>query len=164
MAELPYRPNVGILVLNHENRVWIGHRANKKGTEYALSDTFWQMPQGGIDEGEDAELAARRELYEETGISSILPLDATPEWIRYEFPPGVPAKIATKFRGQKQKWFAYRFTGDESEIRINPPPDGHKAEFDQWRWEELTRLPDLVVDFKQDVYRRVVAQFAHLIK
>ena len=119
MSELPYRPNVGIMVLNGDNKVWIGHRANKQGTEYALSDTFWQMPQGGIDADEDPEPAALRELYEETGISTVSLLEATPDWIHYDFPPGIPAKIGKKYRGQKQKWFAYRFLGDSSEIRIN---------------------------------------------
>lgn len=166
MTELSttYRPNVGVMVLNQHGQVWVGHRANKKGTEYANSDTFWQMPQGGIDEGEDAQAASLRELYEETGMKSVTLLDKTEDWIKYDFPPGIPAKIAAKHRGQKQKWFVYRFEGDESEIQINPPPDGHKAEFDEWKWVEFQALESLVVDFKRKVYAKVTARFKHLVE
>lgn len=159
-----YRPNVGIMVLKGDGKVWVGHRANKKGTEYANSDTFWQMPQGGIDEGEDAQAAALRELYEETGIKSVTLLDQTDDWIAYDFPPGIPAKISTKYRGQKQMWFVYRFEGDETEIQINPPPEGHKAEFDQWKWVDMEEMENLVVDFKRDVYAKVIARFSHLVE
>lgn len=159
---LPYRPNVGIMVLNTEGRVWIGHRSETLGTEYETQQQLWQMPQGGIDEGEDAELAARRELYEETGITSIIPVAATANWITYDFPAGLEKRISEKYRGQKQMWFVYRFTGDDSEIQIAPPPDGHKQEFDAWRWEDMRRLPDLIVPFKKEVYDQVISQFIHL--
>lgn len=161
---LPYRPNVGIMVLNAEGKVWIGHRAETIGTEYESQAQLWQMPQGGIDEGEDAERAARRELYEETGMSSLEPLDRTEDWIKYDFPAGLTKKISEKYRGQKQKWFVYRFIGNQDEIRIAPPPDGHKAEFDDWRWEEMDRLTDLIVPFKRTVYEQVVARFKHWAK
>ncbi|MEE9374797.1 MAG: RNA pyrophosphohydrolase [Rhizobiaceae bacterium] len=162
MSNLPYRPNVGIMVLNTEGKVWTGNRANTIGTEYENANNLWQMPQGGIDEGEDAHIASLRELYEETGMKSVTLLDSTDDWIYYDFPAELTKKISEKHRGQKQKWFAYRFEGDESEIQINPPPDGHKAEFDNWRWEDMHRLPELIVEFKRGVYEQVVKRFAHL--
>jgi len=161
-STLPYRPNVGIMVINHAGKVWCGHRANTSDTEYANSSRLWQMPQGGVDKNEDPQTASLRELYEETGIKSVSLLDATENWITYDFPQGIPRKISDKYRGQKQKWFAYRFEGDDSEIQISPPPDGHEAEFDDWRWEEINRLPELVVEFKKDIYQQVVKRFAHL--
>ncbi len=162
-AKLPYRPNVGIMVLNDKGNVWVGRRANIKDTEYEHSSALWQMPQGGIDSDEDPEKAARRELYEETGMSNVVLLDSTDGWIHYDFPPGITRRIAEKYAGQKQKWFAYRFVGDDSEIRINPPPDGHEAEFDDWRWANMEELPELIVEFKRDVYRQVVDYFRRLI-
>lgn len=158
-SKKPYRPNVGIMVLNTEGKVWVGHRANTIGKEFESNNQLWQMPQGGIDAGEDPEPAARRELYEETGIKSIELIDFTEDWILYDFPEGLSKKISEKFAGQKQKWFVYRFSGDDSEIQINPPPDGHKAEFDDWRWEEMSQLPDLIVPFKRDVYSKIVTRF-----
>ena len=158
-THLPYRQNVGIMVLNRDGKVWVGKRIKHPGTD---TDRFWQMPQGGIDEGEDPKAAALRELYEETGIKSVEPLGETPEWLHYDFPEGVKRKIAERYRGQKQMWYVYRFTGQDSEIQINPPPDGHKAEFDQWRWVDMDELPDLVVEFKRDVYEQLVRLFRHL--
>lgn len=159
MTIKPYRPNVGIMVLNADGKVWVGSRTNTFDTEYERETLLWQMPQGGIDEGEDAEIAARRELYEETGIESIELLDQTSDWILYDFPDWVKEKRSEKWSGQKQKWFVYRFSGDDTEIRIDPPPDGHKAEFSAWRWEEMHRLPELIVEFKRDVYQQVVERF-----
>lgn len=162
-STLPYRPCVGIMVLNRDGLVWAGRRIAAANSEYDGSSRLWQMPQGGIDEGEEAEPAARRELYEETGITSIELVDRTPDWLTYDLPPhllGVGLK--GRFRGQKQLWFAYRFTGNDSEIRIAPPPDGHKAEFDAWEWKPMDALPDLIVTFKRDLYREVVARFRHL--
>ncbi len=159
---LPYRPNVGIMVLNISGKVWCGHRANTLDTEYANSTRLWQMPQGGVDKNESPQKASLRELFEETGIQSVSLLDFTEDWLKYDFPKNIPDKISKKYSGQKQKWFAYRFEGKDSEIRINPPPDGHEAEFDDWRWEEMNRLPELVVEFKKDVYIQVIKRFAHL--
>lgn len=161
--KLPYRPNVGIMVLNGEGKVWIGHRAHTPNTEYSGRTQLWQMPQGGVDEGEDVYAAALRELYEETGMKSIELIGKTEDWIRYDFPPDVPKRLKNKWSGQKQMWFAFRFTGNENEIQIDPPPDGHEAEFDKWRWEDMTALPDLVVSFKREVYVQVVEVFSKLL-
>ena len=160
---LPYRPCVGIMVLNADKLVWAGHRIVIPTDDLDGSTQLWQMPQGGIDKGEDAEIAARRELYEETGMKTVSLLAEAPNWINYDLPPAlVGIALKGKYRGQTQKWFAYEFTGDESEIAINPPPGGHTAEFDAWAWKPMTELPDLIVPFKRTVYEQVVAAFKHL--
>ena len=160
---LPYRPCVGTLVLNADGLVWVGRRMKEGNTEYSGEPLLWQMPQGGIDAGEDPLPAARRELFEETGISSIDLIERAPHVVRYDLPEHmIGIGLKGKYRGQEQHWFAFRFTGDESEIRINPPPDGHKPEFDAWTWTEMASLPDNIVAFKRDVYRQVVAMFGHL--
>ncbi|MDQ0997288.1 putative (di)nucleoside polyphosphate hydrolase [Phyllobacterium ifriqiyense] len=160
---LPYRPCVGIMVLNKEGLVWAGHRIVIPNDEMDGQTQLWQMPQGGIDPGEASQPAALRELYEETGMKSVSLLAEAPNWINYDLPPhlmGVALK--GKYRGQTQKWFAYRFEGDESEIAINPPPGGHTPEFDEWAWKPMAQLPDLIVPFKRAVYEEVVAAFQHL--
>ena len=160
---LPYRPCVGIMVLNQDGLVWVGRRMKEGNTEYSGAPLLWQMPQGGIDAGEDLLPAAQRELYEETGMESITLIEKAPQIVRYDLPAHmIGIGLKGKFRGQEQHWFAFRFTGDESEIRISPPPDGHTPEFDQWRWSEMKRLPDEIVDFKRDAYRQVVEMFIHL--
>jgi putative (di)nucleoside polyphosphate hydrolase len=160
---LPYRPCVGIMVLNRDGLVWAGRRIVNPGDEMDGASQLWQMPQGGIDEGEDAEIAARRELYEETGIRSVSLIQEAPDWIHYDLPPHlIGVALKGKYRGQKQKWFAYRFEGEESEIAINPPPDGHAAEFDEWAWTPMAELPDMIVPFKRALYEKVVAAFRHL--
>lgn len=159
---LPYRPCVGIMVLNHKGLAWTGHRIEEIAGE-VQGNQLWQMPQGGIDKGEEPIDAALRELYEETGIQSVSLLAEAPEWIHYDLPEellGIALK--GKYRGQKQRWFACRFEGDESEIRINPPPDGHSAEFDRWAWKPMRQLPELIVPFKRKLYEEVIAAFAHL--
>ena len=145
-----YRPNVGIALFNAEGRVLIGRRFRDDGPEIILPGLEWQMPQGGVDEGEDLREAALRELWEETSVQSADYLGES-DWHVYEFPPyeGPPHRLA-KFRGQRQKWFALRFTGNEAEIDPLTPRNGQPAEFDAWRWERLDRVADLVVPFRHE--------------
>jgi putative (di)nucleoside polyphosphate hydrolase len=160
---LPYRPCVGVMLLNAEGRVFIGRRADAPQDPEGPGQ-WWQMPQGGIDGDEDPWPAALRELYEETSVRSVEKLDETHDWLTYDFPPHVLAKFKRNpFCGQKQKWFATRFTGDESEINVLHPGGGaHKSEFSEWRWERMDRLVDLIVPFKRPVYETVVERFRHL--
>ncbi len=150
-----YRPNVGVVLFHPDGRVWYGRRSDTP------EPYTWQFPQGGIDDGEDLEAAARRELAEETGITSIERLARTEGWITYDFPPDYGgSKQARGWRGQKQAWFAFRFTGDESEIDL----EAHgEIEFDAWRWGALSEAPDLIVPFKRPAYEQVVAVFAPLL-
>jgi putative (di)nucleoside polyphosphate hydrolase len=159
--DLPYRACVGIMLLNRAGRVFIGRRSN--GPEHVDATHAWQMPQGGIDPGEDPWQAALRELYEETGIRSVERLDEIEEWLTYDIPGDIIGKAWNgKYRGQKQKWYALQFTGDEREIDPAHPPGGHKPEFLDWRWEPIANLPALVIPFKRKVYERVVAEFSKL--
>lgn len=159
--QLPYRPCAGLLVLNRQGRAFIGRRID--GPEHVDNTHAWQMPQGGIDAGEDPWPAALRELQEETNITSVARLGEIAEWLTYDIPPEILGQAWNgKYRGQTQKWFALRFTGDESEIDIEHPAGGHKPEFVEWRWEPLQNLPRLVVPFKRKTYERVVAEFAKL--
>jgi putative (di)nucleoside polyphosphate hydrolase len=160
-GSLPYRPCVGIMVLNRDGLVWIGRRADAPG-EPEGPGAWWQMPQGGIDENEDARAAARRELFEETGMRSVEIIAEMPGHQFYDLPPSLLGKAwGGRYRGQKQKWLAMRFTGSDSEINITPAA-GHKAEFDTWRWAPMDELMRLIVPFKRDVYAKVVAHFAPL--
>jgi putative (di)nucleoside polyphosphate hydrolase len=156
---LPYRPCAGITVFNAQGLVFIGRRAS--GPEHIDETHVWQMPQGGIDDDEDPYKAALRELYEETSMSSVERLGEIGDWLHYDIPRDIVGQAwKGRFRGQKQKWYALRFTGDESEIDIATPGGGkHKPEFIAWRWERLDRLPDLVVPFKRPTYEAVVAAF-----
>ena len=160
---LPYRPCVGMMVLNRNGLVWVGHRIAEPDGEMAGARQLWQMPQGGIDKGEAPLPAAKRELYEETGMESLELIAEAPGWINYDLPPELVGTVwKGKYRGQTQKWLAFRFLGDESEIRVNPPPQGHGAEFDRWEWRRMDDLAGLVVPFKRTVYDQVVAAFRHL--
>jgi len=156
----PYRPCVGIAVFNRDGMVWIGRRSDVDA-EGEGEGHWWQMPQGGLDKEEDPREAALRELYEETSIKTISLIREAPGWFSYDLPPElVAASWGGRYRGQTQKWFAFRFDGDDSEIDVLRPGGGkHKSEFSQWRWEKLARLPDLIVPFKREVYREVVDAF-----
>jgi putative (di)nucleoside polyphosphate hydrolase len=160
---LPYRPCVGMMVLNRDGLVWVGRRLSAGNSESDGTPQLWQMPQGGIDEGEEPLPAALRELFEETGIRSVSLLAKAPRIIRYELPDSLLGMgLRGRYRGQEQHWFAFRFTGDESEIAIDPPPEGHAPEFDCWAWRPIHELPSIVVPFKREAYRQVVEAFAHL--
>ena len=161
-GDLPYRPCVGVMLLNARGLAWVGRRADHGGEPEGVG-TWWQMPQGGMDEGEQPEAAARRELFEETGVRSISLLARTSGWHLYDLPPElVGVAWEGRYRGQKQIWFAARFEGEESEIDIGPRA-GNEAEFDAWRWASVAELPGLVVPFKREVYARVIAEFAPLL-
>jgi putative (di)nucleoside polyphosphate hydrolase len=157
----PYRPNVGIALFNASGHVLIGRRFRDDGPEIILPGLEWQMPQGGIDANENPREAVMRELWEETGVTHADYLGET-EWLTYEFPPfdGPSSHRLAKFRGQRQKWFALRFTGPDTEIDPLTPRNGQPPEFDQWRWERLERVADLVVPFRRDVYQTVARSFA----
>ena len=157
----PYRPNVGVALFNAAGQVLIGRRFRDDGPEIILPGLEWQMPQGGIDDEEDPRQAVMRELWEETGVVSAAYLGET-DWLIYEFPPyaGPQSHRLAQFRGQRQKWFALRFTGREQEIDPLASRNGQAPEFDQWRWERLDRVADLVVPFRREVYRTVAQAFA----
>lgn len=153
---LPYRPCVGAMVMNAQGLVFVGHRHDAPD-EPEGPGTWWQMPQGGIDEGEDPREAVFRELYEETSIRSVSIIAESEDWYHYDLPPELLGTAwRGRYRGQKQKWFALRFEGDESEIDVVNVPDGHKPEFDRWQWIEPERMLDHIVPFKHAVYRRLI--------
>lgn len=161
--KLGYRPCVGIMVLNREGLVWIGRRSDAPG-EPEGPGAWWQMPQGGVDEHEDARAAALRELYEETGMRSVEIIAEMPGYQLYDLPPSLLGKAwGGRFRGQRQKWFAMRFTGSDAEIDI-AAPEGHTPEFDSWRWAPVGELMSLIVPFKRDVYAEVVKAFEGLAR
>lgn len=162
-SKLPYRPCVGLMVMNRKGLVWVGRRPAAK-TSPEGPGSWWQMPQGGIDEGEDPREAALRELFEETGMRSVDFVAEHPEWVRYDLPPSLLGKAwGGRYRGQKQKWFLLRLAATDSEIVIEPR-DGHEAEFDAWKWISAAELVDMIVPFKREVYRAVVGEFAPLIR
>jgi putative (di)nucleoside polyphosphate hydrolase len=163
-SALPYRACVGVMLVNPENQVWIGQRIDSRSDAEGRG-LWWQMPQGGVDKGEDFAKAAMRELYEETSVTSATMIGETHDWVYYDLPDdliGVAWK--GKYRGQKQRWFLMRFTGDDSEINVSAPGDGaFKAEFDEWRWASLDDVIELIVPFKRGVYEQVVPEFARLL-
>ena len=164
-ADKPYRANVGIALLNVSGQVLIGRRFRDDGPEIILPGLEWQMPQGGIDTHENPRDAVMRELWEETGVLNAGYLGEA-DWLTYDFPryDGPPSHRLAKFRGQRQKWFALRFTGHDSEIDPLTERNGQPPEFDQWRWERLDRVADLVVPFRREVYRAVATSFSEFTR
>ena len=158
-----YRPCVGITLFNQDGLVFVGRRRTKRTPDASMAGHQWQMPQGGIDFGEEPRAAAVRELGEETGISTVSFLAEAPHWLSYDLPNALTTRAwKGRYKGQTQKWFAFRFEGDESEINILNPAGGHRPEFDEWRWERLERMPELIIPFKREVYEQVVGFFGHL--
>jgi len=156
MSDLPYRPNVGAVLFNQAGRVFVARRADMPNAEGPAGG--WQLPQGGIDEGEDPATAVLRELEEEIGTRQAVVIGEHPEWLTYDLPPHLLG-IAWRgrFRGQRQRWFALRFTGQDSDIRLDLDPH---PEFNAWRWTDLTELPAMAVPFKRSIYQVLTVSFA----
>ena len=151
---LPYRPCVGMMLVGNDDRVFVARRID-------MPSEAWQMPQGGIDEGETPRQAAMRELREEIGTDKADILAESPDWRDYDLPDELLGKIwGGRYRGQTQKWFLLRFTGTDADIDI----ETEEPEFLAWQWAEMARVPDLIVPFKRSIYRDVVAEFAPLIE
>lgn len=161
---LPYRDCAGVALFNGSGQVFIGCRAPDTSGDTSETAAPWQMPQGGIDAGEAPLPAAMRELYEETNVQSVRLLAEAPDWIHYDLPDeALGIALKGKYRGQRQRWFAFLLTGPESEIDVLAPGDGScPPEFNAWRWEDLNRTPDLIVPFKRAAYLEVTAAFADL--
>ena len=148
-AAKPYRRGVGVVLINNDDRVFVAQRID-------TDEPAWQMPQGGIDKGEDPLEAALRELEEETGTTKANLIAETDGWLRYDLPQDLQKKVwKGRYRGQEQKWFLMRFTGVDTDIDI----DTDHPEFSEWKWAEFQSLPDMIVGFKKDLYRQIVDAF-----
>lgn len=155
MTDLPYRPNVGAALFNRAGLVLVARRADMPNAEGAPG--CWQLPQGGVDEGEDLRVAVLRELAEEVGTSNALILGEHPEWLTYDLPAHLIGRaLGGRYRGQRQRWFALRFMGEDPEIRLDADPH---PEFDAWRWAPLAELPAMAVPFKRAIYEVLARDF-----
>ena len=150
--KLPYRKGVGMMVFNDKKKIFVGKRIDNQ--------TAWQMPQGGVDNNEDYETAAKRELFEETGIQSIRIIKKSRKMYTYDLPEYLLGKIwKGKYKGQKQNWFLMKFLGPDSEINLKQK----YPEFNQWKWVDITELPRLIVPFKKKLYLSVIQEFNKFI-
>jgi len=150
--QLPLRIGVGIILLNHENNVFVGKRLDNP-------ENFWQMPQGGVDKNENYLQAAKRELEEETGIKSVKLIKELSSWLEYDLPNELLGKIWNgKYRGQKQKWFIMKFIGKNEEININTK----KPEFLEWKWIKISKLSEIAVPFKSNLYKKLKVELESL--
>jgi putative (di)nucleoside polyphosphate hydrolase len=153
-SDLPYRPCVGIMLFNRDGKVFVGKRIDQ-------TVEGWQMPQGGIDKGETPRQAALRELEEEVGTGKAEVIAEMDDWVTYDLPEHlVGVAFKGKYKGQRQKWFALRFTGQDSEIDLA----AHDPEFSDFQWVSLEDLPELIVPFKRQTYKQVIAAFRPLAK
>lgn len=153
-SSLPYRLGVGAMMLNADGKVFVAKRIDSPGDA-------WQMPQGGLDAGEDPAVAILRELEEETGTANVEVLAETRDWLTYDIPDDLRARLwGGRFRGQRQKWYAMRFLGSDADIRLDAH---HKPEFSEWKWTAVESLPGLIVTFKRPLYEELVRQFHHLV-
>lgn len=161
MANLPYRPCVGIMLIKN-GRVWIGDRIAQGKVTPDPRPQSWQMPQGGIDPGEAPNMAAMRELEEEVGTPKAEIIGEAPDWLNYDLPKKVVGKaLRGRYQGQTQKWFAMRFLGQDHEISLT---SHHQQEFSSWRWAELDEVVELIVPFKRPVYEKVAIAFRDLVE
>ena len=156
MSDLPYRPNVGAVLFDRRGLIFVARRADLPNAEGAPGG--WQLPQGGIDEDEDPAVAVLRELEEEIGTARATILGEHPDWLTYDLPPELLGKaLGGRYRGQRQRWFAMRFEGEDSDIRLDLDPH---PEFDAWRWAPLSELPGMAVGFKRSIYDTLARSFA----
>ena len=154
--DLPYRPNVGAVLFNAQGRIFVARRADLPNAEGAAGG--WQLPQGGIDADEDPRTAVLRELAEEIGTDKAEIIGEHPEWLTYDLPTHlIGVALHGRYRGQRQRWYALRFTGLDSDIRLDLDPH---PEFDAWRWAELSELPSMAVPFKKPIYEVLAVSFA----
>lgn len=152
-TRLPYRPCVGAMLLNDANEVFVGQRIDTRAEA-------WQMPQGGMDEGEDPRETLFRELKEEIGTAKADIIAESERWLTYDLPEELIGELwGGNYRGQKQKWYALRFTGSDNDININT----EEPEFRAWRWVPPAHLPELIVSFKRPLYEQILKEFAHLL-
>ena len=153
LAERPYRPGVGIMLLNASSLVFVGQRIDNPADA-------WQMPQGGIDEGEEPLAAAWREMHEEIGTDKAELVAESRDWLHYDLPAELADRIwKGRYRGQRQKWFVFRFRGRDDDINIAT----RHPEFRSWKWAPMAALPDMIVPFKRKLYRDLTAEFANLL-